>query len=170
MTLTVGLCLRLIDRCSRSAVYRTREMAARALVPFVLLTQVPSTVCSLLQELPTYPGPHIQHNHIHGTLLQVWWHASYTNPAPPLYAMSAVAVNCGCNNCQMPLGGYTVLIATYTRTWINTPWLQWVPDSCCFFEEYEPHCQRSKLNIVIILPNGENLKIHTFEILMMIWV
>ncbi|XP_015229151.1 PREDICTED: thyroid adenoma-associated protein isoform X1 [Cyprinodon variegatus] len=61
----------LIIRCSRSAVYRTREMAARALVPFVLLTQVPSTVHSLLQELPPEPGPKIQHNHIHGTLLQV---------------------------------------------------------------------------------------------------
>uniref|UniRef100_A0A4W6FWN5 tRNA (32-2'-O)-methyltransferase regulator THADA n=1 Tax=Lates calcarifer TaxID=8187 RepID=A0A4W6FWN5_LATCA len=60
-----------IIRCSHSAVYRTREMAARALVPFVLVTQVPSTVQSLLQELPTEPGPRIQHNHIHGTLLQV---------------------------------------------------------------------------------------------------
>ncbi|XP_042288889.1 thyroid adenoma-associated protein isoform X2 [Thunnus maccoyii] len=60
-----------IIRCGRSAVYRTREMAARALVPFVLVTQVPSTVHSLLQELPPEPGPKIQHNHIHGTLLQV---------------------------------------------------------------------------------------------------
>nr|XP_046258832.1 thyroid adenoma-associated protein isoform X2 [Scatophagus argus] len=61
----------LIIRCGRSAVYRTREMAARALVPFVLVTQVPSTVNTLLQELPLEPGPNIQHNHIHGTLLQV---------------------------------------------------------------------------------------------------
>uniref|UniRef100_A0A3Q2TPU4 tRNA (32-2'-O)-methyltransferase regulator THADA n=1 Tax=Fundulus heteroclitus TaxID=8078 RepID=A0A3Q2TPU4_FUNHE len=61
----------LILRCSRSAVYRTREMAARAVVPFVLVTQVPSTVHSLLQELPPQPRPKIQHNHIHGTLLQV---------------------------------------------------------------------------------------------------
>ncbi|XP_042358035.1 thyroid adenoma-associated protein [Plectropomus leopardus] len=60
-----------IIRCGRSAVYRTREMAARALVPFVLVTQVPSTVHMLLQELPAEPGPEIQHNHIHGTLLQV---------------------------------------------------------------------------------------------------
>ncbi|XP_056250646.1 thyroid adenoma-associated protein isoform X1 [Seriola aureovittata] len=60
-----------IIRCGRSAVYRTREMAARALVPFVLVTQVPSTVHSLLQELPPEPGPRIQHNHVHGTLLQV---------------------------------------------------------------------------------------------------
>lgn len=60
-----------IIRCGRSAVYRTREMAARALVPFVLVTQVPSTVHTLLQELPSEPGPKIQHNHIHGTLLQV---------------------------------------------------------------------------------------------------
>ncbi|XP_023818937.1 thyroid adenoma-associated protein [Oryzias latipes] len=60
-----------IMRCGRSAVYRTREMAARALVPFVLVTQVPSTVGALLQELPSGPGPTIQHNRIHGTLLQV---------------------------------------------------------------------------------------------------
>ncbi|XP_070833382.1 thyroid adenoma-associated protein [Chaetodon trifascialis] len=60
-----------IIRCGRSAVYRTREMAARALVPFVLVTQVPSTVHALLQELPPEPGPKLQHNHIHGTLLQV---------------------------------------------------------------------------------------------------
>ncbi|XP_029030898.1 thyroid adenoma-associated protein [Betta splendens] len=60
-----------IIRCGRSAVYRTRDMAARALVPFVLVTQIPSTVSSLLQELPPEPRPKIQHNHIHGTLLQV---------------------------------------------------------------------------------------------------
>ncbi|XP_030603636.1 thyroid adenoma-associated protein isoform X2 [Archocentrus centrarchus] len=60
-----------IMRCGHSAVYRTREMAARALVPFVLVTQVPSTVQSLLQELPLEPGPKIQQNHVHGTLLQV---------------------------------------------------------------------------------------------------
>ncbi|XP_056128449.1 thyroid adenoma-associated protein isoform X2 [Rhinichthys klamathensis goyatoka] len=61
----------LIIRCGRSAVYRTREMAARALVPFVLVTQVPSTIQTLLEELPEVPGPGIQQNHIHGTLLQV---------------------------------------------------------------------------------------------------
>ncbi|XP_056147572.1 thyroid adenoma-associated protein [Lampris incognitus] len=60
-----------IIRCGRSAVYRTREMAARALVPFVLVTQVLPTISNLLQELPLQPGPQMQHNHIHGTLLQV---------------------------------------------------------------------------------------------------
>ncbi|XP_034537474.1 thyroid adenoma-associated protein [Notolabrus celidotus] len=60
-----------IIRCGHSAVYRTREMSARALVPFVLLTQVPSTIHTLLQELPLEPGPQTQQNHIHGTLLQV---------------------------------------------------------------------------------------------------
>ncbi|XP_014913282.1 thyroid adenoma-associated protein [Poecilia latipinna] len=64
----------LIMRCSRSAVYRTREMAARALVPFVLVTQIPSTVRTLLQDLPAEPGPNIQQNHIHGALLQVRSH------------------------------------------------------------------------------------------------
>ncbi|RXN24870.1 thyroid adenoma-associated [Labeo rohita] len=61
----------LIIRCGRSAVYRTREMAARALVPFVLVTQIPSTIQDLLEELPQEPGPGLQQNHIHGTLLQV---------------------------------------------------------------------------------------------------
>ncbi|XP_068597624.1 thyroid adenoma-associated protein [Brachionichthys hirsutus] len=60
-----------IIRCAHSAVYRTREMAARALVPFVLLTQIPSTVHTLLKELPTESGHKVQHNYIHGTLLQV---------------------------------------------------------------------------------------------------
>ncbi|KAL6487447.1 hypothetical protein MHYP_G00040730 [Metynnis hypsauchen] len=60
-----------IISCARSAVYRTREMAARALVPFVLVTQVPSTTQTLLESLPREPGPGTQQNHIHGTLLQV---------------------------------------------------------------------------------------------------
>lgn len=68
-----------IRRCSRSAVYRTREMAARALVPFVLVTQVPSTVHTLLLELPAVPGPNIQNNYIHGTLLQVCAHTHQTS-------------------------------------------------------------------------------------------
>lgn len=69
------VCVCVFGRCARSAVYRTREMAARALVPFVLVTQVPSTVCMLLQELPAEPGPNVQHNYVHGTLLQVCAHA-----------------------------------------------------------------------------------------------
>ncbi|CAL8299345.1 unnamed protein product [Merluccius merluccius] len=60
-----------IIRCGRSAVYRTREMAARALVPFVLVTRIPATVETLLQDLPPGPQPKTQQNHIHGTLLQV---------------------------------------------------------------------------------------------------
>lgn len=75
----VSICLCLVGRCSRSAVYRTREMAARALVPFVLVTQVPCTVRTLLQELPPESGPNIQHNHIHGTLLQVCNHTRHIN-------------------------------------------------------------------------------------------
>lgn len=57
--------------CARSAVYRTREMAARALVPFVLVTHIPATIQTLLENLPIKPGQGIQQNHIHGTLLQV---------------------------------------------------------------------------------------------------
>ncbi|KAI4888638.1 hypothetical protein NFI96_027081, partial [Prochilodus magdalenae] len=60
-----------IISCARAAVYRTREMAARALVPFVLVTHVPSTIQTLLENLPAEPGPGTQQNHIHGTLLQV---------------------------------------------------------------------------------------------------
>uniref|UniRef100_A0A8C7FJR4 tRNA (32-2'-O)-methyltransferase regulator THADA n=1 Tax=Oncorhynchus kisutch TaxID=8019 RepID=A0A8C7FJR4_ONCKI len=60
-----------IIRCGRSAVYRTREMAARALVPFVMVTQVPSTIQTLLEDLPLEAGPRTQQNHIHGILLQV---------------------------------------------------------------------------------------------------
>ncbi|XP_072247562.1 thyroid adenoma-associated protein [Leuresthes tenuis] len=82
-----------IMRCGRSAVYRTREMAARALVPFVLVTQVPFTVHSLLQELPPEPGPKIQHNHIHGTLLQVLFllRSFQTDSHRPLPAGSGIA-------------------------------------------------------------------------------
>uniref|UniRef100_A0A8B9RME6 tRNA (32-2'-O)-methyltransferase regulator THADA n=1 Tax=Astyanax mexicanus TaxID=7994 RepID=A0A8B9RME6_ASTMX len=60
-----------IISCARSAVYRTREMAARALVPFVLVTHVPATIQTLLESFPMEPGPRTQQNHIHGTLLQV---------------------------------------------------------------------------------------------------
>ncbi|XP_054654296.1 thyroid adenoma-associated protein isoform X2 [Dunckerocampus dactyliophorus] len=60
-----------IIRCGRSAVYRTREMAARALVPFVPLTQISSTIHAVLQQLPQHSAPQIQNNCIHGTLLQV---------------------------------------------------------------------------------------------------
>uniref|UniRef100_A0AAY5KM06 tRNA (32-2'-O)-methyltransferase regulator THADA n=1 Tax=Esox lucius TaxID=8010 RepID=A0AAY5KM06_ESOLU len=60
-----------IIRCGHSAVYRTREMAARALVPFVMVTQVPSTIQALLDDLPLEPAPRTQQNRIHGTLLQV---------------------------------------------------------------------------------------------------
>ncbi|XP_070772051.1 thyroid adenoma-associated protein [Enoplosus armatus] len=82
-----------IIRCGRSAVYRTRQMAARALVPFVLVTQVPSTVRALLQELPPEPRPKIQHNHIHGTLLQVLFllRSYQTDSHRPLPAGNGIA-------------------------------------------------------------------------------
>ncbi|XP_029377385.1 thyroid adenoma-associated protein isoform X2 [Echeneis naucrates] len=82
-----------IIRCGRSAVYRTREMAARALVPFVLVTQLPATVRSLLQELPAEPGPTMQHNHIHGTLLQVLFllHSYQADSHRPLPAGNGIS-------------------------------------------------------------------------------
>ncbi|XP_020856915.1 tRNA (32-2'-O)-methyltransferase regulator THADA isoform X2 [Phascolarctos cinereus] len=61
-----------IRRCGHSAVYRSREMAARALVPFVMIDQIPNTIQSLLSELPNCTDLCIRHNHVHGMLLQVF--------------------------------------------------------------------------------------------------
>ena len=94
-----AVCVCVFFRCGRSAVYRTREMAARALVPFVLVTQVPSTVQALLQELPPEPGPKIQHNHIHGTLLQVCTHTqSNVNQYTHIYITYAITFWKRCNH------------------------------------------------------------------------
>ncbi|NXE07593.1 THADA protein, partial [Lophotis ruficrista] len=62
----------LIIRCGHSPVYRSREMSGRALVPFVMVNEVPHTVLSLLEGLPDPTSPCIRHNNIHGTLLQVF--------------------------------------------------------------------------------------------------
>ncbi|XP_068927698.1 tRNA (32-2'-O)-methyltransferase regulator THADA isoform X2 [Petaurus breviceps papuanus] len=61
-----------IRRCGLSAVYRSREMAARALVPFVMIDQIPNTIQSLLSELPNCTDLCIRQNHVHGMLLQVF--------------------------------------------------------------------------------------------------
>uniref|UniRef100_H0UUU8 tRNA (32-2'-O)-methyltransferase regulator THADA n=1 Tax=Cavia porcellus TaxID=10141 RepID=H0UUU8_CAVPO len=61
-----------IMRCGRSPIYRSREMAARALVPLVMVDQVPNTVRSLLATLPSCTDQCFRQNHIHGTLLQVF--------------------------------------------------------------------------------------------------
>ncbi|XP_036606868.1 thyroid adenoma-associated protein [Trichosurus vulpecula] len=61
-----------IRRCGHSAVYRSREMAARALVPFVMIDQIPNTIQSLLSELPNCTDLCIHQNHVHGMLLQVF--------------------------------------------------------------------------------------------------
>uniref|UniRef100_A0A8B9R122 tRNA (32-2'-O)-methyltransferase regulator THADA n=1 Tax=Anas platyrhynchos TaxID=8839 RepID=A0A8B9R122_ANAPL len=61
-----------IIRCGHSPVYRSREMSGRALVPFVMVSEVPHTVTSLLRELPDCTSPCIRQNNIHGTLLQVF--------------------------------------------------------------------------------------------------
>ncbi|MGH0134395.1 UNVERIFIED_CONTAM: hypothetical protein FKN15_072095 [Acipenser sinensis] len=52
-------------------VWRSREMAARALVPFIMVNQLPSTALALLRELPERAEATTRHNHVHGTLLQV---------------------------------------------------------------------------------------------------
>ncbi|KAJ8014230.1 hypothetical protein DPEC_G00038090 [Dallia pectoralis] len=82
-----------IIRCGRSAVYRTREMAARALVPFVMVTQVPFTIQTLLGDLPLEPAPGTQQNHIHGTLLQVLYllRSYQTDTHRPLAAGSDIS-------------------------------------------------------------------------------
>lgn len=61
-----------IMRCGHSPVYRSREMAARALVPFVMLDQIPKTIQTLLATLPNCTDQCFRQNHIHGTLLQVF--------------------------------------------------------------------------------------------------
>ncbi|XP_006839467.1 PREDICTED: thyroid adenoma-associated protein [Chrysochloris asiatica] len=60
-----------IMRCGCSPVYRSREMAARALVPFVMIDQIPNTIRTLLARLPDCTDQCFRQNHIHGTLLQV---------------------------------------------------------------------------------------------------
>ncbi|NXF05075.1 THADA protein, partial [Smithornis capensis] len=62
----------LIIRCGHSPVYRCREMAGRAFVPFVMVNEVPHTVLSLLEGLPDSTSHCIRQNSIHGTLLQVF--------------------------------------------------------------------------------------------------
>lgn len=59
------------SRCGHSPVYRTREMSGRALVPFIMINQVPQTVSSLLAGLPDCTDPFVPQNAVHGTLLQV---------------------------------------------------------------------------------------------------
>ncbi|NWW51368.1 THADA protein, partial [Pedionomus torquatus] len=61
-----------IIRCGHSPVYRSREMSGRALVPFVMVNEVPCTVLSLLEGLPDSTSSCIRQNNIHGTLLQVF--------------------------------------------------------------------------------------------------
>ncbi|XP_062827467.1 tRNA (32-2'-O)-methyltransferase regulator THADA isoform X2 [Anolis carolinensis] len=61
-----------ILRCGNSPIYRSRELAARALVPFIMRNMVPQTVTSLLTELPDYSDLCVRQNAIHGTLLQVF--------------------------------------------------------------------------------------------------
>ncbi|XP_067901270.1 thyroid adenoma-associated protein isoform X3 [Heterodontus francisci] len=59
-----------IIRCGHSPVHRSREMAARALVPFVAVDRILPMVQSLLEALPAPTDLCIRQNHIHGTLLQ----------------------------------------------------------------------------------------------------
>ncbi|KAG9484416.1 hypothetical protein GDO78_010020 [Eleutherodactylus coqui] len=60
-----------IMRCGHSPVYRSREMAARALVPFLMVQDIPLTAASLLRSLPDSSSCIVRQNHIHGVLLQV---------------------------------------------------------------------------------------------------
>uniref|UniRef100_A0A8C0T9Y0 tRNA (32-2'-O)-methyltransferase regulator THADA n=2 Tax=Canis lupus TaxID=9612 RepID=A0A8C0T9Y0_CANLF len=60
------------NRCGRSPDYRSREMAARALVPFVMVDEIPTTIRTLLAKLPNCTDQRFRQNHIHGTLLQVF--------------------------------------------------------------------------------------------------
>nr|XP_023660134.1 thyroid adenoma-associated protein isoform X1 [Paramormyrops kingsleyae] len=97
-----------IIKCGRSAVYRTRQMAARALVPFVSVTQLPSTIGALLEDLPVGPGPQVQQNHIHGTLLQV------------LHLLSSYHAEAHRSHSEAGWGGDSVVIALQPRLWLAT--------------------------------------------------
>ncbi|XP_038174568.1 thyroid adenoma-associated protein isoform X3 [Arvicola amphibius] len=61
-----------VGRCGCSPIYHSREMAARALVPFITIDQIASTVHALLDSLPNSTDQCFRQNHIHGTLLQVF--------------------------------------------------------------------------------------------------
>ncbi|NXO61230.1 THADA protein, partial [Phainopepla nitens] len=61
-----------IIRCGQSPVYRCRAMAARALVPFLMASDVPGAALALLRGLPDSAAPGTRQNSVHGTLLQVF--------------------------------------------------------------------------------------------------
>ncbi|KAF7252305.1 hypothetical protein EYD10_02240, partial [Varanus komodoensis] len=61
-----------LSRCGHSPEYRSRELAGRALVPFLMVNMVPQTVSSLLAQLPDCTDSCIRQNAVHGTLLQVF--------------------------------------------------------------------------------------------------
>nr|XP_020144183.1 thyroid adenoma-associated protein isoform X3 [Microcebus murinus] len=71
-TLSMAPFVPFIMRCGRSPVYRSREMAARALVSFVMVDHIPKTIQGLLATLPNCTDQCFRQNHIHGTLLQVF--------------------------------------------------------------------------------------------------
>ncbi|XP_077193802.1 tRNA (32-2'-O)-methyltransferase regulator THADA isoform X2 [Paroedura picta] len=71
-TLSMAPFIPFILKCGYSAVYRSREMAGRALVPFIMTNQVPQTVRSLLVGLPDCTDPCVRQNAVHGTLVQVF--------------------------------------------------------------------------------------------------
>ncbi|KAM9316838.1 tRNA (32-2'-O)-methyltransferase regulator THADA [Gastrophryne carolinensis] len=62
-----------IMRCANSPVYRSREMAARALVPFLMVDSIPCTAVSLINSLPDEGRLPVRQNHVHGVLLQVFY-------------------------------------------------------------------------------------------------
>ncbi|XP_022108564.1 thyroid adenoma-associated protein homolog [Acanthaster planci] len=57
--------------CASSAVYKTRAIAARALVPLVPASRQLDMLKDLLGLLPRTPDQPAHHNHIHGVLLQI---------------------------------------------------------------------------------------------------
>ncbi|KAL6032125.1 hypothetical protein STEG23_019804, partial [Scotinomys teguina] len=75
-----------IIRCGRSPIYRSREMAARALVPFITIDQIPSTLRALLDSLPSSTDQCFRQNHIHGTLLQ------YKIVKPKMFKLSKTGI------------------------------------------------------------------------------
>ncbi|XP_075719351.1 tRNA (32-2'-O)-methyltransferase regulator THADA isoform X2 [Rhinoderma darwinii] len=70
-TLSMAPFIPFIMRCGHSPVYRSREMAARALVPFLMVQDIPQTAANLLRSLPDCSSVMVRQNHIHGVLLQI---------------------------------------------------------------------------------------------------
>eukprot|EP01114_Cavostelium_apophysatum_P016494 TRINITY_DN4702_c0_g1_i4.p1 TRINITY_DN4702_c0_g1~~TRINITY_DN4702_c0_g1_i4.p1 ORF type:complete len:1820 (-),score=442.98 TRINITY_DN4702_c0_g1_i4:21-5480(-) len=61
----------LVRRCSTKSNYMVRQIAALALVPLVSSVELPRYLTELIDSIPDRRGPGINHNVVHGVLLQI---------------------------------------------------------------------------------------------------